>query len=244
HWNRWFNGVEGVISQIDVLPVGGNHETYKEYSLRTTQKSRCLKTFFKVPQNGPEGYKSQVYSFDYGNMHFVILDSQYDEQKKFDGSILETQKKWLDNDLKKTNKPWKIVLFHKSPFPNMPSRPNNQVKAAFQPIFDKYHVDVVFNGHDHCVARTYAINGDKYFDKPSLGTVYYIAGRSGNKVYNNTQQMKWDAFFCNPKDQPSYIIAEMTGNKLVLTAKKQDGELIDTFTIDKSTDTFTPKINK
>ncbi len=242
HWNKWFSSAEGIVNLIDVIPVGGNHETYKDNSFKATRKPRYLKYLFKVPQNGPKGYKSQVYSCDYGNIHFVVLDSQYNEEKNVDGSILETQKEWLDNDLKKTNKPWKIVLFHKSPFPNMPSRPNNEVRAAFQPIIDKYHVDVVFNGHDHCVARTYAINGDRYLDKPSLGTVYYTAGRSGNKVYNDTKQMKWDTFFCNPKDQPSYIIAEMQGNKLVLTAKKQDGELIDTFTIDKSTDAFSPSL--
>ncbi|WP_231969034.1 hypothetical protein [Thermoanaerobacterium sp. RBIITD] len=57
---------------------------------------------------------------------------------------LEAQKVWLDKDLSSTNKTWKIVFFHKTPYYNKATRSNEQIKAAFQPIFDKYHVDIVF----------------------------------------------------------------------------------------------------
>lgn len=38
--------------------------------------------------NGPDGLKGQVYSYDYGDVHFVVLDSQEDEEAVL--NIMET----------------------------------------------------------------------------------------------------------------------------------------------------------
>ena len=69
-----------------------------------------------MPQNGPEGLKGQVYSYDYGPVHFVVLDSQEEEQKKH-GDILKIQQTWLEADLAASKAKWKIVFFHKPPYP-------------------------------------------------------------------------------------------------------------------------------
>lgn len=240
HWNNWFDAAKGVIDSIPDMAVQGNHETYIPNASGST-KPIFWASQFKLPQNGPDGLKNQTYSYDYGNAHIVVLDSQEDEEKGINGSILESQKQWLDNDLKNSDKQWKLVFFHKTPYYNKSNRTNEAIKNAFQPIFDKYHVDVVFNGHDHGISRTYPINNDKFVDSTSKGTVYYVTGRSGNKYYTDLSQKVWDAFFYDPQDQPNYIVAEVNGNKLTLKATKQDGTLIDNYTIDKSTGEDTPK---
>ncbi|MDI6605215.1 MAG: stalk domain-containing protein [Thermoanaerobacteraceae bacterium] len=235
HWNNWFDAAKGVIDTVPEMPVQGNHETYQSKNYDSA-KPKDFVNQFVVPQNGPDSLKGQTYSFDYGNAHIVMLDSQEDEEEPVAGDILEAQKVWLDKDLSSTNKTWKIVFFHKTPYYNKATRSNEQIKAAFQPIFDKYHVDIVFNGHDHGYSRTYPINNDQYVNSPAKGTVYVVTGRSGNKYYPDLSQKVWDAFFYDPQDQPNYIVADVNGNTLTIKAVKQDGTLIDTYSITKNSD--------
>lgn len=239
HWNNWYDAAKGVIDSIPEMPVQGNHETYKtDFS---SVKPANFVNQFKVPQNGPLSLKGQVYSYDYGNVHFVVLDSQEDEEAPIAGDILAAQAKWLEADLKATSKEWKIVMFHKTPYYNKATRTNELVKSTFTPIFDKYHVDVVFNGHDHGVSRTYPINNGVFVSKPSQGTIYYVTGRSGNKFYTDLSAKVWDAFFFNPEDQPCYETVSVDGMKLTINSVKQDGTPIDSYTIDKAADTDSPK---
>jgi hypothetical protein len=232
HWNAWFGAAEGVIDRIPEMPVTGNHECYGSHD---TRKPEFWRAQFVLPQNGPEGLKGQVYSFDYGPVHFAMLDSQQEEQKEY-GDILEVQKTWLEADLAASKAAWKLVFFHKPPYGVMARRPNDDIKAAFCPILEKYHADLVFNGHDHAIARTYAINNGVFMEKPSQGTVYYMVGQSGGKTYKIVDKQVYNSFFYNPLDQPNYVVAEVKGEKITLKVLMQDGTLLDTFFIDKAND--------
>jgi hypothetical protein len=234
HWGAWFNAAQGVIDSIPEMAVPGNHENYVRGSSAT--KPVFWSTQFPLPQNGPAGLKNQVYSYNYGPVHFVVLDSQQDEEKAQYGDILAAQKSWLAADLAASKATWKIVLFHKTPYYLM-TRPNEAIKAAFCPILDKYHVDLVLNGHDHAVGRTYPIAHDTLMRKPSQGTIYYVTGRSGNRSYPNLAKRYWNAFFYNPTDEPNYLVVAVAGTTLTIHAVKQDGTLIDTFVLDKAKNT-------
>ena len=88
HWNSWFAGAAGVIDTIPEMPVVGNHETY---GLSGVTRPVYWNAQFHTPQNGPATLKNQVYSWDYGPVHFVVLDSQAVEQERY-GDILAPQK--------------------------------------------------------------------------------------------------------------------------------------------------------
>lgn len=234
HWNNWFDAAKGVIDTIPEMPVQGNHETYNPTEDFDSAKPVYYLDQFNVFKNGPDSLKGQVYSYDYGNVHFAVLDSQEDEESPKYGDILNSQAQWLDKDLAATKQQWKVVLFHKTPYYNKAARANETVKNVFTPVFDKYHVDVVFNGHDHGVSRTYPIKNGKFYSSPKDGTVYYVTGRSGAKYYNDLSSKVWDAFFYDPQDQPCYETVQVNGAKLTITARKSDGTVIDTYTIDKA----------
>ena len=232
HWDNWFNAAKDVISSVPVVPVQGNHETYTKVR-REHSKPIYYTGQFKVFQNGPNGLKGQVYSFDYGTIHFSVLDSQQDEESPISGDILQIQKEWLDRDLASSKKPWKLVLMHKPPYYNNPMSINTSVKAAFCPIFDKHHVDVVFTAHDHVIARTIPMKNDKPYSNPKDGTVYYITGRSGAKHYDFLFSMPWDEFFHNPRKEPCYLLVSVNKNRLTIAIYNQDGSDINSYSIVK-----------
>lgn len=241
HWNNWFDAAKGVIDKIPEMPVQGNHETYNASGWDSTNPQYFVNQF-KTPMNGPDGLKGQVYSYDYGNVHFVVLDSQEDEEAPNNDEFLKKQAQWLDNDLSVNKQKWTIVMFHKTPYYNKASRANVTLKNIFSPVIEKHHVDVVLNGHDHGVSRTFPIKDGKYYSDYSDGTVYYVTGRSGAKYYGDLSSKIWDAFFFDPQDMPCYEVADVQGNVLSIKAYKQDGTLVDTLNIDKSNKNNSTKV--
>lgn len=230
HWNAWFDAAKGVIDRIPEMPTTGNHDFYGQ---REIAKPAFWIAQFPVPQNGPEGLKSQVYSYDYGPIHFIVLDSQQEEQRKY-GDILKIQQSWLEADLAASQAIWKIAFFHKPPYGVMAKRTNEDIKAAFCPILEKHHVDLVFTAHDHGIARSYPINNGAIMEKPSQGVVYYVSGRSGGKTYQNLSKMTWTAFFYDPQEQANYFVVEVADTKITVKAILQDGTIVDTFSIEKT----------
>lgn len=232
-WKAWLDAAQGVVDTIPVMPVTGNHEAY------TPERRFSMPVLFtallKLPANGPEGLTGQVYSFDYGDAHFVILDSQENEEKLFAPNMLEQQRVWLEKDLAATEKRWKIVFMHRPPYNNKTVEANNNIRLAFVPIIDKYHVDVVFTGHDHVYARTYPLQGGMVVDNPAKGTVYVATGRSGTKTYSTSSARDWNEVFFNPLDQPNYLIVEVKRDSMTVRALKQNGVLIDAWEINKLT---------
>jgi hypothetical protein len=219
HWNNWFSAANGVINNIPEMPVQGNHETYQNSSYASSTPQDFINQF-SVPQNGPTGFLGQTYSYNYGDIHFVILDSQEDEEAPSDDTFLQKQADWLDKDLQSNKQKWTIVMFHKTPYYNKATRNNPAVKDILTPVIEKHHVDIVFNGHDHGVSRTYAINGSNYYADYSKGTVYYVTGRSGNKYYTDLNTKAWDANFIDCQDSPSYEVVTVKDGKLTIDAYK------------------------
>ncbi|HWP95450.1 MAG TPA: metallophosphoesterase family protein [Syntrophomonadaceae bacterium] len=225
-WEAWYSAVKGTLENLPLMPVVGNHDTY--VTINHGAKPTAFTAQFTLPSNGPAGLKEQAYSYDYGPVHFVVLDSQGQEEGS---KILTTQKQWLDQDLKATKQTWKVVFFHKSPYPVKNNRSNSDVKAAFSSILEQNHVDLVVSGHDHTAAHTYAIYNGK---KATTGTIYALAGRSGAKVYTDVTRRSYDTGFFVPKDQPVYSLLQVSGKKLQFITKKANGTVVDSFTINKS----------
>jgi 3',5'-cyclic AMP phosphodiesterase CpdA len=229
HWNAWFAAAKGVIDRIPEMAVSGNHEYYGS---RDMTRPQYWDEQWVLPQNGPEGLKGRVYSYDYGPLHCVVLDSQAEEQKSH-GDILAIQKPWLEADLAASKAKWKIVFFHKPPYTIYPGRNNNDIKAAFCPIIEKCGVDLVFNAHDHGIARTYPIKAGALMKKPSEGVIYYISGQSGGKTYKAVTKMDYNTMFYNPVEQPNYFVVEVTEKNITVKTMLQDGTTLDVFFIDK-----------
>ncbi len=220
--------VSNMLSTIPVAPIPGNHEYYT-LDWKFTP-ARLYENLFSLPNNGAQGLRNQSYSCDYGDVHYVVIDTQAEELADFDPDIYERQAKWLDEDLKKTTKKWKVALLHRSPFNWHSSDSPNEIGKSFLPIFDKHNIDLVFLAHIHSYSRTVPV---KNFVQAEKGTIYITTGRSGDKVWAGSPRKNFDEVFYNPVEQPNYLTMGVTDMGLDVRAVKEDGSLIDEINIKK-----------
>lgn len=239
-WNGMFEGLKGIIESRPYMMTTGNHDNrgYLTYFPEPTGKFYLEHADFfdfqfgaAYPDNGPEGYKGENYSFDYGNTHFLVLGINAPD-------VLE---EWAYNDLQNSNKTWKLGGYHFPIYPVMPEGQNNDGYPWLRKPIEEGRLDILFEGHEHSFARTYPTKGDELFDKPSEGTVHYIVGNGGGNIYHSNAPKVWHScFYPQEIRMGSYTLVEIDGNVLTATAYLDDGRIIDVFTIDKNKDLITP----
>lgn len=169
-WDYYSDKFTALNIGTTMVPVAGNHDGLgvwhwfeNMFNLDTSESVQTL--------NGVN------YSYDYGNTHFAVLNTN-DLL-----SISNAQLKWLQNDMNSTDKDWKIVFMHKTPYTlgkdgKWPDALYLQESAAR--IFDKCNVDLVMSGHDHMYLRTKPMISDRVNDE---GTTYVLSGTAGSKRY-------------------------------------------------------------
>lgn len=119
---------------------------------------------FTFPTNGEVGGVAsgteRYYSFDYGNIHIINLDSQTSNRNTIEGTGSDgPMATWLRVDLASTTKPWIIVMFHHPPYSKGSHDSDTegqlvQMRTNFAPIFDAGGVDLVLLGHSHSYERS------------------------------------------------------------------------------------------
>ena len=99
------------------------------------------------------------YSFDYGNIHIICLDS-YDLDRSPEGEMA----KWLVKDLAKTEAKWIIGFWHHPPYTKGSHDSDTEVELIemrehIMPLLEAGGVDLVLSGHSHIYERSMLIDG-------------------------------------------------------------------------------------
>jgi 3',5'-cyclic AMP phosphodiesterase CpdA len=205
------------------MPCAGNHE-YLD------QGPRLYRAFFDLPANGPAGIESDlVYSFEYGNAFIAILDSTL---AVADDAMARKQADWLDGCLGRTGARWKVLMFHHPVFASHPRRESPALARTWGPIFDKHHVDLVLQGHDHAYQRTYPMRAGRRVLRPDQGTTYVVAV-SGTKYYGQRRRDETAVGFTDVSTYQTIEIDE-PGGRLVYRCWDVEGREVDHFRIDSS----------
>lgn len=234
-WRAWFNSLEGIIDRLPFVPVMGNHETYdKNWQVRLPE---AYLHYFAVPDNNSKSFSRYYYEFDYGNAHFMVLNSQWEETAPFKSGLIEEQQRWLRESVRQSNKRWNIVLVHKDVLQyqirNHPERKEgfSDVGEAFMPRFDELGIDVVFTAHLH----TYRNRGHiRNFRHDSQGPLYILTGVAGNVRYTDF----WIDHALDKKIAPqpetdNYLTMELSKNQLLVKCFLPNGEEIDRVILEK-----------
>lgn len=229
-WNAWFDVVGDMIARIPVVPLPGNHETYdKDWKVRMPEAYLHL---FALPRIDREKYQNQFYSFDYGDVHFVVLNTQSQELADFEPSLDEDEVAWFKEDMAKTTKKWKIVLMHKDPlqygFANRPQPREEGFSPEgrlWMPLFDQYGVDAVLSAHLH----TYRDRGHiRNFQRDESGPLYLITGVAGNVQYPGLwKQHSLDEYVAPQPETDNYMTLEATDDSLTFRSFLPDGQLLE-----------------
>ena len=143
-WVYCYDTTKDVTMNVPMMAAAGNHER-AGYSYVYHNNI----DYDKAASTG--GY----YSFDYENLHMTVLDTNCFEDG--DEAAIAAQVEWLEQDLANTTKPWKIVMMHIGPYSTGDHSNDSsaiKIRNMLPPIFAKYKVDLVLQGHDHVYTRT------------------------------------------------------------------------------------------
>lgn len=220
-WDDFLCHASEVFSRKPVMPAVGNHElTPDGFPVMYLDQ-------FDLPRNGPADLDPErVYAFNYGNALFVVLDSNLSPQ---------AQVPWLEQTLATSKATWKFVMFHHPAYSSEPRRDNAKVRETWTPIFDKYHVDLVFQGHDHAYLRTFPLQASKKVASPAEGTIYLVSV-SGTKMYEQAQRDYTEVGFVQTQ---VYSVIDLlpadskVNDRLVFKTYDLEGNVKDQFAIEK-----------
>lgn len=219
-WDWFFDKGKPWLARYPLMPVTGNHDEVEGIADRYT-------SHFNLPKTEANGSNSEtVYSFDYGNAHFIFLNTE---------SNIEGQSKWLREDLSKSKAKWNIVAMHR------PAYGGNQFKKVkeWTELFDEFGVDLVLQGHNHEYSRSFPLKGGEIVggdegegegEGGSAGTVYVVTNTSGPKM----NKLKKDKFYHAVHFQNGQqMFAGITINKNTLTYQAYDieGKKLDEFVL-------------
>ena len=170
-WNFYDQTIGSQLTGTTIVPISGNHDGLGvEY---------WFNNMFNLDTTESVQIKDGVnYSYDYGNAHIAVLNTNDIL------SISIPQMNWLKNDMNSTDKDWKIVFMHKSPYSlgKDAKWPDAlYLQKSLTTVLDACDVDIVMSGHDHMYLRTKPLNHNKVSEDD--GTVYVLAGTAGAKRY-------------------------------------------------------------
>ncbi|MFG2800087.1 purple acid phosphatase family protein [Streptomyces pseudovenezuelae] len=222
-WDQFLAQTESVAKSVPWMVSYGNHDMEAWYSPNGYGGEEAR---FTLPDNGPDkAHLPGVYSFVYGNTAIISLDPN---DVSFEipanlGISGGTQTTWFEGQLKKYRAAkdidFVIVFFHHCAYCTSTAHASEGgVRQEWVPLFEKYTVDLVINGHNHQYERTDVIKGDKVAKKLPIGetaypetegVVYVTAGAAGRSLYAFTAPDSYEghlnerdsvASFINTKD--------------------------------------------
>ncbi len=183
--NVFANGIYAdELKKIVVWPAPGNHD-YNN-SIPFSPPPAYL-DIFTLPTLGEAGglasNTEKYYSYNYGNIHFIVLDSYSVGRGTNDPMAL-----WLQSDLTANTLPWVIAYWHHPPYTKGSHNSDNptfidwelvDMRQNILPILENGGVDLVLNGHSHCYERSFLVDGH-YGSSGQLNTSMIKNNTSGS----------------------------------------------------------------
>jgi len=195
-------------NKLTLAPVAGNHEGNITNKLNVGWFDTTFN--LKGASGLLNGTNGTFYSFDYGNAHFCVLNTNdmY--------PMTEAQRNWIINDLTASDAQWKVLMTHRAPYSagkNINKPDTVLLREVLIDIVDKTDVDLVLSGHDHMYMRTKQVKGDAVCEDTKFvtevyngvettfavnpdGTIYALPSTAGTKRYGVNSDAMDPIFDC------------------------------------------------
>jgi hypothetical protein len=208
--NNFFAPYAGVLQNTVVWPTLGNHEGVNSSSSTQTGPYYTAYVLPKAAEAGGVASGTEAYySFDYANVHFIVLNSQ--DVPRTPGSAMLT---WLAADLAATSQDWIIAYWHHPAYSKGTHDSDSegnlvQMRQYALPILEAGGVDLVLAGHSHIYERSYLIDGAYATPTTSAG---HIVDSGDGKLLGSGPYQKLDGI--NAHDGAVYVVAGHGGGGL------------------------------
>lgn len=256
---KMFNMYPEMMRQSPLWATLGNHDGVSADSASQSGPYYNQHTF---PKNGEVGGVASgteaYYSFDYGNIHFIVLDSN-ETSRSTTGAMMT----WMKSDLANVTADWLVAVWHQPPYTKGSHDSDTEtnlieMRQNFLPVLENYGVDLVLGGHSHSYERSRFIDGHyglsttynssyeidggsgrvdgtgayvKDGSQPHSGTVYSVVGASG-KISGGA--LNHPAMYISLNELGSMVI-DVNGQTMDLKYLSSNGTVRDYFTITKDT---------
>ncbi|MEM6690828.1 MAG: metallophosphoesterase, partial [Planctomycetota bacterium] len=243
-WGQWFNAGGFVFSMIPQLAVPGNHEydvdSFDSEDPEVRKLSRRWAQRFEFPGNGPKGTSENVFSVDVNGIRVIGMDTNIKAKQR------PAHTKWLETQLKDNPNRWTIVTHHHPVYSTSLGRDNPDLRKHWQPLYEKYGVDLVLQGHDHSYGRSAPIRAHEGNPSPTANVAtglrvapdgngpVYVVSVSGPKMYELKEYPKGeDPFVEHIANEQLYQVIDVSHDAIGYVAKTPDGRVRDRFRIQK-----------
>lgn len=211
NWNAFFADLcdsTGVGSIAPYYASPGNHENGAMYFDNVV-----------LPANNAQ-HSSSYYSFDYGDVHLISLNTEIDY------SPTSPQQQWLRGDLASAaahNAKFRIAYWHRPPYSTGHHGSDLNIRALLCSPVEAGLVDLVLTGHDHDYERTVPIHG----------TTYVVSGGGGAPLYDAVADSAWTAY---KEKSTHFCLFRVDGNSLTMKmVRASDGTVRDSLTVHSRT---------
>ncbi len=251
-----------LLKKMVAWPCPGNHD----YGSIDLLGNGPYFDIFTLPTNGEAGGLASgtegYYSFDYGNVHFISLNS---ENLLWTALPNNDMTNWLKNDLEQNDKDWVIAYWHQPPYSKGSHDSDGALsrmelmRSNINPVLEQYGVDLVLCGHSHNYERSYMLHGHygrsntlaaemivdstspytKYLDgpEPNKGTVYNVVGCSGKLSSSGT--LDHPVMTICTKQYHGSLVLNIEGKNLHAKFLTSQGNIEDEYVIEKKSSVST-----
>ncbi|MFA5625079.1 MAG: metallophosphoesterase [Bradymonadales bacterium] len=177
-WQQFYAAARNFLLKIPLMAAAGVHDGGSARDLNFVQmKARLNYDHLETPSALSNAAKGSVYSFEYGNALFVVLNAT------LQGEDESLQWQFLEEQAQKSSKRWRIAVLNIPPY-NVGHhyRVNNVVGS----ILSSAGIDLLLSGYERSYFRTSLDTTDRVDDETSVlvrvspesgaGTTYVIAG--------------------------------------------------------------------
>jgi len=171
----------------------GNHDAREQRYYKLFNMDGKLYYSFKAPRQ---------------NVRFFALESGYMDPE---------QLTWIENELKSSSEDWKIAYFHHPLYSSGKTHGSDlDLRRVLEPLFIRYNVSVVFQGHDHVYERV----------KPQNGIQYWVIG-SGGRFRQGDLDKKSPLTAKGYDADNAFLLAEIAGDTMSFAAVSRTGAVVD-----------------
>ncbi|HLL52281.1 MAG TPA: metallophosphoesterase [Myxococcaceae bacterium] len=221
-----FTPMAPLMAEVPLFAALGNHE------YGTDQGQPTLDGLHQ-PSNNPQRTE-RYYSFDWGHVHFVALDSTCAVGAATrDRCDRDAMLAWAKADLEQSRAPWKIVFFHHPLWSSGSHGSTLKMRAKYAPIFEATGVDLVLTGHDHDYERTKPMRGDGEASGTERGITYLVIGSGGarHRTFSGTKP-NWSVY--RDDLNHGYLDVTVAGGTLEARMVTPAGAVLDSFSLRKT----------